>query len=204
MEECSCNDRMIRRDSSLLQTGYDPHQITDKIVEVDSWKPDPSSNMGSKRIKPQKPISCQSMGRVPSSLSLLDHSPFEAAVYSSTADNSPKAFPSSTRPGSSSSSSRRQSTMALTPRSTDCSTNSCSDHPKYMAKTQSSQAKVRSQSAPRMRRLDFHKPTSSKRSFHGCWDPSSSPNKSIVNKGRPGSAPGCLDRVGSSTTRLLR
>ncbi|XP_034710593.1 protein IQ-DOMAIN 31-like [Vitis riparia] len=158
MEECSWNDR--RRDSSLKTRDPDHHddESRDKILEVDTWKPDPNS-MGSKRMhqkstpqfssyytKPQKPISCQSMGRAPSSLSSLQ-CPFEvdeAAVY--TADNSPQALPSLTRLGSSSA--RRRSTTALTPPRSDSSTNFFSDHPKYMANTQSSQAKVRSQSAP--------------------------------------------------------
>lgn len=180
MEECSWINNKIRRDSSL-QTGYSHHhedEITHKILEVDSWKPQESMS-----------------GRAQSSLSLLRF-PFESETLY-TADNSPQVCPSLTRPGSSSSSRRRSTTTAnaLTPRSTDCSTNFSSDHPKYMKKTESSQAKMRSQSAPRMR-LQFQKQASSKRSFHGCWDPSSSPNKSIVKNGRPAST---LDKVGNST-----
>lgn len=192
MEECSWKDG--RRDSS-----YNDNKSRDKILEVDTWKPDPKSRRlhHNSSTKPQKSFSCQSFRRAPSSLS-SPHFPFDAhesAVY--TADSSPQPFASLTRHGGSSS--RRSILTSLTPPRTDGSPNFFSDHPKYMAKTQSSQAKVRSQSSPRLR-PDYDNSASSKRSFHGCWDPNSSPNKITVNRsGRSGSGPGSLDRVWSST-----
>ncbi|KAK1409157.1 hypothetical protein QVD17_35682 [Tagetes erecta] len=118
---------------------------SDKILEVDTWKPRNSTTPTKPAIKHTKP----SMARVASDLCSLDSDwGTEKAVR--------------VRPHSASSRSKR-SPFATSSR--------CDpfgyypSHPNYMASTEASQARVRSFSAPRQRRyLD----TKSERSFRKC------------------------------------
>ncbi|PIA49539.1 hypothetical protein AQUCO_01300382v1 [Aquilegia coerulea] len=111
-----------------------------------------------------------------------------------TAQNSPQ-FYSTTSIGS--------KRGPFTPTKSDCSISFLSlyaDHPNYMANTESSRAKVRSQSAPKQR-LEFEKSSSARRyNVHGFGDirPTeqrvSNLQSSFTSKAYPGS--GRLDRLG--------
>lgn len=93
----------------------------------------------------------------------------------------------------------------ITPTKSDCS-RSClsvySDHPNYMAYTESSKAKIRSLSAPKQRVPQYERSSSTKRySIHGYGGDSrmnvqrvSSLHANFTNKAYPGS--GRLDRLG--------
>ncbi|XP_059644187.1 protein IQ-DOMAIN 22 [Cornus florida] len=113
-----------------------------------------------------------------------------------TADNSPQFYSASSRGGSS----RRG---PFTPTKSDGSRSylsGYSDHPNYMACTESSRAKVRSLSAPKQR-PQFERTSSTMRySIHGYGDSRSTTQKisalhaSFTSKAYPGS--GRLDRLG--------
>lgn len=117
-----------------------------------------------------------------------------------TAENSPQFNSATSVHGSS----RRG---PFTPTGSDCSRSFVSvysDYPNYMSNTESSQAKVRSQSAPRQR-LEFEKSSSARRynvnGFQGFGDTrstaqraSSTLRSSFSSKAYPGS--GRLDRLG--------
>ncbi|PNX80360.1 hypothetical protein L195_g040485, partial [Trifolium pratense] len=113
----------------------------DKILEVDTWKPHDSPSKHS--TKPQN----QSLPR--------------------TADNSPQTFSASSKTGNG----VRRATP-FTPTRSECSWSflgGYSGYPNYMANTESSKAKVRSQSAPRQR-VEFERCSSTRKPFKGFWD----------------------------------
>ena len=70
-------------------------------------------------------------------------------------------------------------------------------YPNYMANTESSRAKVRSQSAPKQR-LEFDRYSSSGRSVQGLWDYSDR-DGDLRNRAYPASTR--LNRVGSTNLR---
>ncbi|KAK6936417.1 IQ motif, EF-hand binding site [Dillenia turbinata] len=162
----------------------------DKILEVDTWKPHfdvkQTRSFGTPHLvsggdgenqrhtsydfrpkhltKGHNPSPSVSSTEVNSLRSLKV--PVEAhdpVLYS--AGNSPQVFSASSRPGSSSG--RRG---PFTPARSECSRSffgGYAGHPNYMANTESSRAKVRSQSAPKQR-LEFEH--GSFKSIHGFWE----------------------------------
>ncbi|XP_012090298.1 protein IQ-DOMAIN 14 isoform X2 [Jatropha curcas] len=161
---------------------------SDKILEVDTWKPHMKSQQSIRAFQtlqhglasennsqsfttfesPSK--ATNQMPNVSSGEVLLVNTlkvPLgkdEAAFR--TVENSSNAFSPSSRPGSSG---RRG---PFTPTRSECAWgffNGYSGYPNYMANTESFRAKVRSQSAPRQR-LEFEKYNSSKRSGQGFFD----------------------------------
>lgn len=188
MEE---NSRNRHKDTSSKISHADDEK-GDKILEVDTWKPRMNLRQGGKVFHSSQQIpawnknenmftpfdslsrlSTQSQSSNPGSVrqeilhlkSLqMRHEIDQAAVWA--AENSPGARSTSSRPGSNS---RRGPT---TPARSEFSQNYFSSymgHPNYMAKTESYQAKVRSQSAPRQR-MDFERPVSTKRFAGGYLD----------------------------------
>lgn len=188
MEENSWNRH---RDTSL-KNGYADDEKSDKILEVDTWKPHMNLKQGDKAFHSSQHVSAwnhneqictpfdslsrhstksQRSNPGPSPQDLLNLSSLkinqevdQAAVWA--AENSPGVCSASSRPGSSS---RRRS---FTPAKSECSRSFFSSymgHPNYMAYTESARAKVRSQSAPRQR-MAFEKPGSTKRFVRGYWD----------------------------------
>ncbi|KAI6696285.1 hypothetical protein NL676_016404 [Syzygium grande] len=163
-----------------------------KILEVDTWKPRLNSQRNQETYQslhqaiesnyinqnvmvsdsPSK-YSSRAPNPVPSlsseellSLRSLRYPGGKGEMLKS-ADNSPQVKSISSRPGSSSA--RRG---PFTPTRSECSWgffNGYLGHPNYMANTESSRAKVRSQSAPRQR-LEFDKYGSTKRSLQASWD----------------------------------
>ncbi|PSS33102.1 XK-related protein [Actinidia chinensis var. chinensis] len=150
MQECSWNGH----GNTSLKTGPADDERTDKILKVDTWKPHLNSN-GSDKIfrtsqhttKTHKKNPSISSSEVLSLRSLkLPTQANQVAVWSS--GNSPQVCSASYRPGSSS---RRG---PFTPAQSECSRSLYGGyfgHPNYMANTESYQAKLRSQSAPRQR-----------------------------------------------------
>uniref|UniRef100_A0A5B7A0M7 Putative IQ-domain 24 n=1 Tax=Davidia involucrata TaxID=16924 RepID=A0A5B7A0M7_DAVIN len=218
MEECSRNSH---RDTSL-KTGHVDDEKSDKILEVDTWKPHLNSQRSdrtpqmSKHVsawnynnqgfttldsisrhstKSHKPNPSLSSGEFLSLRSLKFPTEAEEVVVW-TAENSPQVYSALSRPGSSA---RRG---PFTPTRSECSRSffsGYSSHPNYMANTESSRAKVRSQSAPRIR-MPFEKPGSTKRFVHGFWDADTRSERGLDvhanfgTKAYPGS--NRLDRLG--------
>ncbi|CAL9008640.1 unnamed protein product [Prunus brigantina] len=221
MEESVRNNR---RDASLRYEQADDVR-GDKILEVDTWKP----HLGSQR----RPQTFQTAHHVltsdrynptfmtfdsPSKHSMkepnlipnqapMDVLSLKYAIATDeaafrNAENSPQAFSASSRPGSSG---RRG--HHFTPARSECSwgfINGYAGYPNYMANTESSRAKVRSQSAPRQR-LEFEKYGLTKKSVQEFWDAgtcsdtsfaqdSDCRNKSVFSSSR-------LNRLGSASPR---
>ncbi|KAG8485948.1 hypothetical protein CXB51_020199 [Gossypium anomalum] len=188
MEESLRNNH---RDSPLIHRHADDEK-SDKILEVDTWKPNlncPPCNRNFRTSQhglaldynqsymaydsPRKQ-SGKGSNQIPDNfsaevlpLSSLKHPvrKDEAILRTADIDNSPQVLSaSSSRPGSSA----RRSPFARS----ECSwgyLSGFSVHPNYMANTESFRAKYRSQSAPRQR-LEFDKYGSNRRTFQGLWD----------------------------------
>lgn len=119
---------------------------SDKILEVDTWKPrvNPSPSNKSTNSTPTKPWNPRSGSRevLPLGSMILR----EAEKTVSTAENTPRARSPNSRPGSS----HRRSPFSEYSRSVY---GDYTSFPNYMANTESSRAKLRSHSAPRQRNL---------------------------------------------------
>ncbi|XWS50577.1 hypothetical protein CRYUN_Cryun12cG0098600 [Craigia yunnanensis] len=222
MEECLWNNR---RDAPLRHRHADDEK-SDKILEVDTWKPRLNSQQSNRKFKasqhgsaldynksfmafdsPRKlsgkasnPIPNLSSAEVLSFSSLKYPGGKDEAVLR-TADNSPQVLSASSRPGSSA---RRS---PFTPTRSECSwgyLSGYSGHPNYMANTESSRAKYRSQSAPRQR-LEFDKYGSTRRTFQGLWDSGTNSERDFAQyvDFRYGAHPASdrLNRLGSANQR---
>ncbi|KAE8022496.1 hypothetical protein FH972_008289 [Carpinus fangiana] len=212
MEESLLNNR---RDSSLRNAHTDDEK-SDKILEVDTWKPHLKSQLSNRSFKtPQHVFSSdfnkerfmtynsptKAPNRVPTpatqssrellSLNSLTLGKDEAAVR--TAGNSPQVYSATSRPGSSA------GRGPFTPTRSECTWgffSAYSGYPNYMSNTESSRAKVRSQSAPRQR-LEFENFGSIRRSVQGVWDAGINSDRGSSQQAYPASTR--LNRVGSSS-----
>lgn len=216
MEECTWNNQ----NGSCLNNVSRDDEKSIKILEIDTWKPhhnprqsekifqasqgfrawndngqsvttfDPISGLATKLEKPNPSVSC---GDVPNLRSLRFH-PQAEQVLAWTADNSPCLHSASSRPGSSS---RRG---PFTPTRSEYSRSVYGDylsHPSYMANTESSLAKVRSQSAPRQR-TQYERPGANGMFVPALWDAETisekgAPHSNLRSKAYHSSG---LDRVG--------
>ncbi|KAF5731136.1 hypothetical protein HS088_TW19G00741 [Tripterygium wilfordii] len=213
------------RDTQLRNQRSDDEKC-DKILEVDTWKPHLKSQQSNRNFhtshstsnytnqnfmtvdSPSK-SSLKAQNRItslhPGEALSLNSPRFptgkeQAAVR--TAENSPQMFSALSKPGSTSA--RRG---PFTPTRSECSWgffNGYSGYPNYMANTESSRAKVRSQSAPRQR-IEFEKHGSTQRSLQGLWETSSNSERCFPqqtdcrNRAYPASSR--LNRQGSSKMR---
>ncbi|KAH7549471.1 hypothetical protein JRO89_XS13G0037000 [Xanthoceras sorbifolium] len=113
-----------------------------------------------------------------------------------TADNSPQFFSASSRGASS----RRSPFTPTKSYGSQSCLSGYSDHPNYMAYTESSRAKVRSLSAPKLRPQSERSNSTKRYSVHGTGESKTSAQRfsslhaSFTNKAYPGS--GRLDRLG--------
>ncbi|XP_051115125.1 protein IQ-DOMAIN 22-like [Andrographis paniculata] len=195
-------------------TGYDYQ--TDKILEIDTGKPEAAPKwrtpIYSPHINQGSHQHCRSFSTPKSSTAshstLSPYSKAESLIHplSFTKDDNGSTYcTAANSPTFYSASSMGSSKRGMfTPTSSDCS-RSClsgySDHPNYMAYTESSKAKVRSLSAPKLR-PQFERSSSSstkKYSVHTLGDPrstqrGSSLHTNFTNKAYPGS--GRLERLG--------
>lgn len=216
-----------RQDSSLRNVHADDEK-GDKILEVDTWKPHLNSQQSNRTFQTAPHVfasdyikesfmTCNSPSKhstkapnpipsqaTPASGGVLSFGSLkigrdEAAFR--TAENSPQVHSLSSRPGSSA---RRG---LFTPTRSECAWgffSGYSGHPNYMANTESSRAKVRSQSAPRQR-LEFGEFGSTRRSVPGFWGAGINPDSGFVEQAEyqykvdPDS--GRLNRVGSTNLR---
>ncbi|XP_059451169.1 protein IQ-DOMAIN 24-like [Corylus avellana] len=213
MEESLLNNR---RDSSLKNVHADDEK-SDKILEVDTWKPHLKSQQSNRSSQtpqhvfssdfnkesfmtynsPTKapnpvPAPATQSSRELLSLNSLSLGKDEAAA-ARTAENSPQMYSATSRPGSSA---RRG---PFTPARSECAwgfLSGYSGHPNYMSNTESSRAKVRSQSAPRQR-LEFENFGSTRRSVQGFWDAGINADRGFSPQAYPASTR--LNRVGSSS-----
>ncbi|KAL4283700.1 hypothetical protein GQ457_16G025000 [Hibiscus cannabinus] len=178
-----------RRDGPLSCKHADDEK-SDKILEVDTWKPHLNSQQSLKNFRPSQHFSTldynqsftaydsprkpyrKASNPIPNvsseevfSLNSMKYPEGKDEAVLITADNSPQVHSASSRPGSSA---RRS---PFTPRSEYSwgYLSGYSGHPNYMANTESSRAKYRSQSAPRQR-LELDKYGSTRRTFQGLWD----------------------------------
>lgn len=167
---------------------YCDDEKSDKILEVDTWKPHTNLNQNEHAFQrfqhvssgnhnepiylPLDALSAHSTKtqRPTRSQSHLDFSKISSRKVNQTAvgvaENS-SGVSASSRPGSSSST--RGPSM---PARTECLPNFYNNYmglPNYMTYTESSQAKVRSRSAPRQR-LNSERPGAVNRYVHGYWD----------------------------------
>ncbi|PHU23000.1 hypothetical protein BC332_08107 [Capsicum chinense] len=221
MEECARNGY---GDASLKKGGGDHDESTDKILEIDTWKPrlnpKPSEkkshnshysswndnahgtrtvNSISKHLaNHMKPNPSISSGEVSSLRSLAFCQDTDQPVVW-TVEHSPGVHSTLSRPGSSS---RR----GPSPSRSECSRSLFGDypgHPNYMSNTESYLAKLRSHSAPRQR-MQFEKIGSTKY-VDGLVDADTTSEKSwrsfgnFRNKAKPGS--GQSNRVGTPDHR---
>ncbi|KAF9617562.1 hypothetical protein IFM89_037374 [Coptis chinensis] len=217
----NCLDRRMDERSrdyykeTLMMTGPTEDEKSDKILEIDPGKPHYNPNNWNVSQSSQHSVVLDRLSFMdsPSKDSTTAHlsnsSPSSGEVQSrnphkppvedeafSTAENSPQFYSASSIPGSS-------KRGPFTPTKSDCSRSFLSvysDHPSYMANTESSKAKVRSQSAPKQR-LEFEKSSSTKRNnAYGLGDTritaqrASTLETSFTTKAYPGS--GRLDRLG--------
>ncbi|XAR66220.1 hypothetical protein NMG60_11012370 [Bertholletia excelsa] len=188
MEESSQNNHGY----GSLETGRADDERIDKILEVDTWKPQLNSKRSEKLFRAHQVTAsnCSDQGATAFD-TLLRHSTKsqnqnpsvssgevlslkslnfpsrvdQAAVW--TGGNSPQVYSASSRPGSSSS--RRG---PITPARSECSRSFFGEYmgyPNYMANTESSRAKVRPHSAPRQR-MPVDKLGPTKRYAQGFWD----------------------------------
>ncbi|XP_059667042.1 protein IQ-DOMAIN 23-like [Cornus florida] len=217
MEECPWDSH---KDTSL-NTKVVNDENSDKILEVDTWNPllkpqrSKSSFQTSKHVsawnyndqafttldslsrhsvQSKEPNPRLSSTEIPSLRSLNFPTEAEAAA-AWTAMNSPRVYSALSRPGSSA---RRG---PFTPARSECSQgffNGYSSHPNYMANTESSRAKFRSQSAPRQR-MQLEKPGSVNRFVRSYWDADAHPERGVDLHAnfRTGAYPGSsnLDRL---------
>ncbi|XVF50782.1 hypothetical protein PTKIN_Ptkin04bG0131000 [Pterospermum kingtungense] len=188
MEESPRNNY---RDSSLRQRHFDDERSSDKILEVDTWKPHLNSQQSNRNFRafqhgsaldfnqsfmeydsPRKLLGKASnptqnlSSALNISLCSLKHPEGKDETVLRIADNSPQVLSASSKPGSSA---RRS---PFTPSRSECSWgyfSGYSGHPNFMANTESSRAKYRSQSAPRQR-LELDKYGSTRGTFQGLWD----------------------------------
>lgn len=191
MEESVWNN--CQGSSMRYGPGHADDEKNDKILEVDTWKPHLDSQRSTRTFQiPRHVLASDYQNRSfaafdsPSKRSIKAPNPepnmssinafslnhFKYPIEKDEADgrtagNSPRTFSASSRPGSSSAR-RGPFTPAKTERSWGYFSG-YSGHPNYMANTESSRAKVRSQSAPRQR-LEFEKYGTTKRSAQEYWD----------------------------------
>ncbi|XP_047325494.1 protein IQ-DOMAIN 23-like [Impatiens glandulifera] len=163
MQECTWNKN---RDVSSL-TGRTEEEKSDKILEVDTWRPHLNNN-GTRTFQAPQETSqwnyhSSSRHYQKTNSIKLPNEKDEAAAAGGLVSESPEPYSASSRPGSSGS----RKGGPFTPARSECSrsvfSEYCMVHPNYMSYTESSRAKVRSQSAPRQRSSQFEKPSPGKR-----------------------------------------
>lgn len=185
MEE---NARNKLRETSVTNE-YCDDEKSDKILQVDTWKPHMNLNQNDNAFQRLQHVSAWNHNepifipldalsihstksqRQTRSQSPLDLSKFSSGKVNQTAvgvtENISGVCSASSRPGSSSS-----RNGPFTPAKSEYSPSFYSSYmgqPNYMTYTESSQAKVRSRSAPRQR-LNSERPGAVKRFVHGYWD----------------------------------
>lgn len=175
MEECSWNSQ----GGASLKTVHADDARSDKILEVDTWKPHLISKQGDRIFRTSQHFNYlskhstkfqkQNLGVPSREVSSLRSLKFPAEVNQAaawTSENSPRVHSASSRPGSSG----RKGPFS--PARSECSRSVFSSYlgyPNYMSNTESSLAKVRSHSAPRQR-MQVEKLGSTSRFGHGFWD----------------------------------
>lgn len=214
MQRCSSNANFRSRESerarfgskwldhwteenALGKTGDD--EKSDKILEVDTWKPQFNSHHSSNSFHTPNHYLTSNNNESPSKRSTKGVPTSSLMKLTSrTADNSPQALSASYRIGNGA---RRG---PLTPTGSECLWgyfSGYSGYPNYMATTESSKAKVRSQSVPRQR-VEFDRFGSSRKAFQGVWEvgPNSDWDSDSKTKVSP-SASSRLNRIGSTYLR---
>ncbi|XP_027359127.1 protein IQ-DOMAIN 14-like [Abrus precatorius] len=200
-----------------LRNGQTDDDKSDKILEVDTWKPHLNTHHSSSShhylscdynnesfVAYESPSKRSSRALNPSLSSrevlplgsLKFHKGKEAAA-SRTSENSPQPFSASSRLGSGT---RRG---PFTPTKSECSWGFFSGytgHPNYMANTESSRAKVRSHSAPRQR-VEYERYGATRRSLQGFWDAGPSADRDADFRNKAYSSTCSLDRIESANLR---
>lgn len=193
---------------ALLKNAHFNDEKSDKILEVDTWKPQFNSHHSSNSFHTANHYSSSNHN---SENSMVYESPSKRStkgvpisslmkLTSRTADNSPQALSASYRIGNGA---RRG---PLTPTGSECLwgyLSGYSGYPNYMATTESSKAKVRSQSVPRQR-VEFDRYGSSRKAFQGVWEVGLGPNSDWDSDSKGKVSPAAssrLTRIGSTYVR---
>ncbi|KAK9672661.1 hypothetical protein RND81_12G115300 [Saponaria officinalis] len=185
-------------DSNVAKTSRTDDEKSDKILEIDSWKPNSKPRSRNRNnVKSLRHISVQdyynhsfaasdylsryspndlhkpNVGRFADDNASLKSLHFPSETYTTIDINSPQA----SRTGSMRKSPR-------TPSRDECSRSYLNGFatfasPSYMANTQSSRARTRSQSVTRHRDDDTHKMGSIKKSLHTFWESKTSSKRSL-------------------------
>ncbi|XP_044487488.1 protein IQ-DOMAIN 22-like isoform X3 [Mangifera indica] len=199
-----------------VRAGTTDDEKSDKVLEIDTGKPhftpkgrnlflsshvNVASDRYSRSFTTSKDLTTHQTVPSPTSYEVQSLSPWKSShevegVSYCTAENSPQVFSASSRVGSFR---RSPFTSTKTYGSQSCTTG-YSDHPNYMAYTESSRAKVRSLSAPKQR-PQYERSISAKRyTIHGSVESKSNVHRfsklhsNFTSKAYPGS--GRLDSLG--------
>ncbi|RDX62881.1 Protein IQ-DOMAIN 14, partial [Mucuna pruriens] len=199
---------------SGLKNGRPDDDKSDKILEVDTWRPHFKSHAHyylssdynnenenlmtheSPSKRSTKPLNQSFSSREVLNLGSLKFHKGKEEATSRTADNSPQAFSATSVNASGA---RRG---PFTPTMSECSWgffSGYSGHPNYMANTESFRAKVRSQSAPRQR-LEFDRYGSARKPIQGVSDVVG-PNSDLRNKVLPAS--NSVNKIGTANLSFL-
>ncbi|CAL1405021.1 unnamed protein product [Linum trigynum] len=211
MEESLLNSNNNHQVRSPMKNRPSDDDKMDKILEVDTWKP---HNMKSHKMthrpfdSPTKSSTTRPMNWPSNSARVLLSSKDEAVLMANE-NNSPYA---SSRPGSSG-----RKGGPFTPTRSESAWgyfNGYTSYPNYMANTESSIARLRSQSAPRQREVEFDRQGWSKKSLKdGVYDcggdtvsecgfgQHQQQHMEYRNKGHHLLGPGRLSRIGSTHLR---
>ncbi|KAL8519382.1 hypothetical protein ACS0TY_010354 [Phlomoides rotata] len=184
MEQCTLHD-------TSLENRHVDDERSDKILEIDTWKPHEKTSRNDRTIptshyfsswndmskdhsrngpsrlssKLQKPNPSVSSEEVSSVISSKLFPPEGDQVAAWTAENSPRVHSATSRPTS-------NLRGPFTPARSECSRSMFGDylgHPSYMANTQSSRAKLRSHSAPKQR-MQFEEISLNSKLSRDLWD----------------------------------
>ncbi|KAL7254009.1 hypothetical protein ACSBR1_008376 [Camellia fascicularis] len=157
MEECTWNSQV----DASLKIGRGDDECSDKIFEVDTWKPRLNSKI-SRTAQHVTACNYNDQGlTIFNPLSRQSTKALKQNPYAWTSENS-----ASSRPGSSG---RRGSFSPARSKFSRSFFDEYLGYPNYMATTESSLAKIRSQSAPRQR-LQIEDRGSTTRFARGFWD----------------------------------
>ncbi|KAL3834483.1 hypothetical protein ACJIZ3_009219 [Penstemon smallii] len=166
MEQCKSNNHH----NTSLDTPPGDDEKSDKILEIDTWKPHPKSKPTSQYISPWNDTK-HNYSKIGSKIQKPNPS-ISSEEVSSVIDQVAAWTAEINSPGVHSASSQPIFRGPFTPKRSECSRSLFGDylsHPNYMANTESSKAKVRSLSAPKQR-MQLEELALNSKFGHNVWE----------------------------------